>query len=157
MSSTIIYTNYFATIFIFKQTILIITNIDKFNLQLICISQYFFNFNLTIRYKVEKFNIISNVLLRLSNISQSNIKNKIDVFNVFYNHYFDFSNDEFRFVILQNMSIITYYITLIKIFDDFKQKLKIVYVNDTHWIKILTVISPPDNNQTSQSQIDNQS
>ena len=130
--STIIYTNHFVAIFIFKQTILIITNIDKFNLQLIRVSQYFFNFNLIICYKTEKFNIISNVLSRLLNMSQLNIKNKINVFDVFYNHYFNFSNNEFRFVILQNMSIIAYYIILIKMFDDFKQKLKVVYVSNNH-------------------------
>ena len=132
MSLTIVYTNYFVAIFIFKQTTLIIINIDKFNLRLIRISQYFFNFNLIIRYKIEKFNIISNVLSRLLNKLQLNIKNKIDVFDVFYNYYLNFSNNEFRFVILQNMSIITYYIILMKIFNDFKQKLKIVYISDIY-------------------------
>ena len=118
LSSTIVYTNHFVAIFIFEQITLIITNIDKFNLRLIRVLQYFFNFNLTIRHKIEKFNIISSVLSRLLNMLQSNVKNKINVFNVLYNHYIDFTNNEIRFVIFQNMSITTYYIILIKMLND---------------------------------------
>ena len=132
LSPAIVYTNHFVTVSIFKQTFLAITSIDKLNLRLIRVSQYFFSFNLTIRHKIEKLNVISNALLRLSDMSQSNIKNKVDVLNAFYNYYFNFSNNELRFVTLQNMSAIAYYIILMEMFDNFKQKLKIVYVSDNH-------------------------
>ena len=98
LSSTIIYTNHFATIFIFKQTTLIIINIDKLNFRFVRVFQYLFNFNLTIRHKTDKFNVIFDVFSRLLSASQSNVKNKIEILNVFYNHHVDFSNDELRFV-----------------------------------------------------------
>ena len=112
--------NHFVAVSIFKQTILVTINIDKFNFRLIRASQYFFNFNLLVRHKFEKFNIISNALSRLLNALQLNIKNKIEVLNTLYNHLINFSNNELRFVILQNMSTITHHIILIKIFNEFK-------------------------------------
>ena len=132
MFLTIIYTNYFVIIFISRQTILIIINIDKFNFRLMRILQYFFNFNLLICYKFEKFNIVSNVLSQLLNALQLNVKNKIEILNTLYNYSIDFSNNKLRFVILQNMSTITYYIILIKMFDEFKQCFKAIYFNNTH-------------------------
>ena len=58
----IIYTDYSIAIFIFKQIIFNIINIEKFNLRLICASQYFSIFNLEFRYKIDKFNIMFNIL-----------------------------------------------------------------------------------------------
>ena len=58
----IIYIDYFAIISIFRQIILIISFIDKFNLHLIRASQYLFNFNISLRHKADKTNIISDVL-----------------------------------------------------------------------------------------------
>ena len=130
--STIIYTNYFVVISIFKQITLITINIDKFNFRLMRVLQYFFNFNLSIRHKFKKFNIISNVLSRLLNALQLNVKNKIKMLNALYNYSINFSNNELRFVILQNMLTITYYIILIKIFNKFKQRFKTIYINDKH-------------------------
>ena len=47
-SFIIIYIDYFAAISIFRQIILITSFIDKLNLRLICVSQYLFNFNITL-------------------------------------------------------------------------------------------------------------
>ena len=160
LSSTIIYTNHFAAISIFRQTTLITTSIDKFNLRFVRVSQYLFNFNLTIRHKTDKFNVISDALSRLSNASQSNVKNKVEILNVLYDHHVDFSNDELRFATFQNMSAIAYHIILMKMSDDFKKRLKTVYVSDTQWIKILAVIFPSASDQTendNDSQTDDES
>ena len=64
-SSTIIYINHLTTIFIFKQINFITFNINKLNLRLIKISQYLFNFNIAIRYKFNKSNIVFNALFCL--------------------------------------------------------------------------------------------
>ena len=48
-----------------RQIILFISFIDKLNLRLIKISQYLSNFNLIIRYKINKSNIVFNALFRL--------------------------------------------------------------------------------------------
>ena len=65
-SFIIIYIDYFAAISIFKQIILITFFIDKLNLRLIRASQYLFNFNIFLRHKADKTNVILNVLSRLS-------------------------------------------------------------------------------------------
>ena len=67
VSFTIIYTNHSAAISISKQIIFSILNIDKLNLRLIRISQYFSNFNIVLRHKSEKLNIVFNILSRLQN------------------------------------------------------------------------------------------
>ena len=65
-SSTIIYTNHSTTVSIFRQTTLITFNIDKLNLRLIRVSQYLSSFNIVIRHKSDKSNVIFDVLSRLS-------------------------------------------------------------------------------------------
>ena len=129
-SSIIVYINYLTTIFIFKQTILTIINIDKLNLRLIQVSQYFFNFNFVIQRKTKKFNIILNVLSRLFNVTQLDVKNKIEILNALYNYSINFSKSELRFVTLQNTLTIVYYVILIKISNKFKQCFKTIYINN---------------------------
>ena len=129
-SSIIVYINYLTTIFIFKQTILTIINIDKLNLRLIQVSQYFFNFNFVIQRKTKKFNIILNVLSRLFNVTQLDVKNKIEILNALYNYSINFSKSELRFVTLQNTLTIVYHVILIKISNKFKQCFKTIYINN---------------------------
>lgn len=134
MLFTIIYIDHFVAIFIFKQIILITNNTNKFNLRLTRISQYLFNFNIFIRYKFDKLNVMSNAFSKLSNklFTSQNSKNKIDIFDVFYDYFIDLSNYELCFVIIQNISIITYHVTLMKMFDDFKKRFKKIYVENKH-------------------------
>ena len=63
-SSTIIYTNYLTTISIFKQINFIIFNTNKLNLRLMKAFQYLFDFNIAIKHKFNKSNIVFNVLFR---------------------------------------------------------------------------------------------
>ena len=98
--------------------------------------------------------MIFDVFSRLSNASQSNVKNKIKIFDVFYDHYVDLLNNELRFVTFQNISVITYHVTLMKMSNNFKQRLKIIYINDSHWIKILIVIFSFVQNQIEHNNID---
>ena len=129
--STIIYTNYSIVVFIFKQTTLITNNTNKLNLRLIKNFQYFFNFNIAVRHKIDKFNVIFNVLFRFSDTSrQQNVTNKIDILNVLYDHVVKLLKYKLYFFILQNLLTIIYHATLMKIFNNFKQRLKNVYVNN---------------------------
>ena len=134
MLFTIIYIDHFVVVFIFKQIILTINNTNKFNLRLIRTSQYFFNFKILFRHKFDKSNIMSNAFSKLFDklFTSQNSKNKIDVFDVFYNHFIDLSNYELCFVIIQNMLTITYYVILMKMFDDFKKRFKKTYVENKH-------------------------
>ena len=116
----VIYTNYFVAIFILKQIILIISNIDKLNFQLLRVSQYLSNFDIIIRYKFNKFNIVFNVLFRLLIITLLNVNDKINILNILYDYIVTLSNYELRTLIIQNFLVITYYVILIKMSNNYK-------------------------------------
>ena len=66
LSPAIIYTDHSAAVSIFKQTTLATSSIDKLNLRLVRASQYLFSFNIAVRHKAGKFNVVSDALSRLS-------------------------------------------------------------------------------------------
>ena len=116
----IIYIDYFIVVLIIKQIISIIFNINKLNLRF---KQYLFNFNIIIRHKFDKFdkfNVIFNVLLRLSNKTIINVMNKVEILNILYHYFVNLTNIKFRITTIQNLLIVVYYVILVKIFDDFK-------------------------------------
>ena len=117
------------------------TNIDKFNFRLIRALQYLFSFNIVVRHKFDKFNVISNALSRLSNASQSNVKNKVEILNVLYDHFVVISNYELQFFTIQNISTIIYHVTFVKMSNDFKQRLQKTYAKNFQWKKIFFVIT----------------
>ena len=128
-SFIIIYTDHFATILIFKQIILIIFFIDKFNLRLIRASQYLFNFNITFCHKTNKLNVIPDALFRLSaHTSHMNDVNKKKILNVLYDHSIKIADEELNDIFIA----MTYHVILIKMSDDFKQRLKTTYIEDKH-------------------------
>ena len=142
-SSIIIYTDHSTVVSIFRQTTLITFSIDKLNFRLVRVSQYLSSFNIVIRHKSDKSNVISNVLSRLSDklSTQSNVIDKAEILDVLYEHSVNLSNHELRFDIIQNLSSISYHVTLIEMSNDFKQRLKTVYTKDEQWKKILNVIT----------------
>ena len=131
-SSMIIYTDHSVAILISKQTTLITSNIDKLNLRLVRVSQYLFSFNLIVRHKADKFNIVSNALSRLQT-SLIHIN----------------TTDE----VLDALQTDTYHITLMKISNDFKKKLIEAYQSDISWKKILIMLTVVNNETQSSYQI----
>ena len=128
-SFIIIYIDYFAIVSIFKQIILIISFIDKLNLRLIRASQYLFNFNITLRHKVDKSNVILNILFRLStHTAQMNDVNKKEILNILYDYSIKIANEKLNDIFIQ----VTYHVILIKMLNDFKQRLKRVYIENKH-------------------------
>lgn len=77
---------------------------------------------------------MSNAFLKLFDklFTSQDSKNKIDIFDVFYDHFIDLSNYELCFVIIQNMSAITYHVILMKMFDNFKKRFKKIYVENKY-------------------------
>ena len=65
----VVYTNHSAAISISKQTILNISSTNKLNLRLIRAFQYLSSFNLELRHKAGKTNIVLNALSRLLQIT----------------------------------------------------------------------------------------
>ena len=126
-SSTIIYTNHSVVVSISRQINFITFNTNKLNLRLIRASQYFFDFNLQMRHKVDKFNIVSNVFFRL----QTDVitTKKIDVLKTLYESSIDLCDED---LITKESAFLTCHIILIEMINDFKNRLKKIYANDSH-------------------------
>lgn len=75
-SSIIVYIDHFVSIIIVKQYSLITTDANKLNLRLVHASQYLSTFDLNVRHKLEKQNLISDALSRLLRERESLTVNK---------------------------------------------------------------------------------
>ena len=126
MSSTIIYIDHSVAVFISRQIILITFSSDKLNLRLVRASQYLFNFNLSVKHKVDKANVMSNVLSRLQ--IDVIIIDKIDVLESLYEHILKFTQAN----LILKTSLYFHHVTLMKMSDDFKVRLRQTYQNDEH-------------------------
>ena len=134
VSSTIIYTNHSIVVFISRQITLIIFSSDKLNLRLMKTSQYLSEFNLFIRHKVDKVNVMSNAFFRF----QTNvfIIEKIEMLKSLYEHSLKSSYEDF----IAKTSLFYHHVALMKMSNDFKRRLKQTYRDDEYWFKILDMI-----------------
>ena len=121
ISSIIIYTNHFAVVSISRQIILITFSSDKLNLRFVRTSQYLFDFNLFVKHKIDKVNVVSNVLFRLQ--VDVIIIDKIDVFESLYEHILKLTQTN----LILKTSLYFHHITLVEMSDDFKIRLKQAY------------------------------
>ena len=120
--SIIIYINHFAAVQIARQITLFISFIDKLNLRLMRASQYLSSFNLIIRYKINKLNVVFNALFRLQiNVSS---EKKQAILKSFYNNSIKLEQTT------SFESILIYHITLIKMNNDFKKRLIEAYIKN---------------------------
>ena len=82
-------------------------------------------FNLSVRYKTGKTNIVSNALFRLQD-SSFVIKNSLEILKALHDQV-----EKERFIDFMRFEIfISYYITLIKILENFKSRLIKAYVKN---------------------------
>ena len=124
-SSMIVYINHSIIVQISHQITLFIIFIDKFNLRFIRVFQYLFEFNFAIRHKNDKKNMIFNALFKLQTKINVAFEKKQTMFENLY--------DNFISVLKQHVLskvVFIYYITLIKMSDDFKKRLIEVYSKD---------------------------
>ena len=124
--SIIIYTNHFVAVFISRQITFTISSNDKLNLRLMRVSQYLFDFNLSVRHKIDKTNVMSNVLFKLQ--IDVIITDKIDVLESLYEHILKFTQTD----LILKTSLYFYHVTLVEMSNDFKIRLKQTYQNDEH-------------------------
>ena len=151
--SIIIYTNYSATMSISRQINLTISNIDKLNLRLIRASQYLFEFNLNVRHKSNKFNVVSDVLLRLKKIDVFQ-KEKIEILKFFYDVFIELCEEDVIIVVFLSSVLWIYNMTLMKLTNEFKKRLKQTYEIDEHWKKILQLIKRDDTSTQIEAEKD---
>ena len=126
------YIDYSVIVSIFRQISFIISNIDKLNLRLMRAFQYLSMFDLFVRHKINKTNIVSDALSRLSRNSIIITKDDSRVLKILYEQVVKIIND-FSFKeeksFSEKLSII-YYVILMKMFDDFKSRLLLEYIKN---------------------------
>ena len=83
-SFIMIYIDHFVIVLISRQINFIISNIDKLNLRLIRAFQYLSMFDLFMRHKIKKTNIVSDVLSRLLRNLVMISKNNLRVLKALY-------------------------------------------------------------------------
>ena len=122
-----IFIDHIANFFIANQTTLSSENIDNFNLKLIKVSTYFSQFNIDIKYKFEKMNIVLNALSRFLSINF--FKNNADMNTLNIDNYHCF---------IQNIAITTHaFQESLTIISNFRAKLLNNYFKNKIWSKIV--------------------
>ena len=141
---TIIYTDHSAAVPISRQTTLATSSTDKLNLRLVRASQYLSSFNIAIRHKSGKSNVVPDALSRLPGKlpTQPDAADKAGILDVLYGHPVSLPDHELRSATIQDLPPVSYHITLVEMSDDFKQRLKAAYAEDEQWKKVLDVIKP---------------
>lgn len=111
---------------ILRQTTLSISSINKLNLRLVRVFQYLSKFNLFIRYKVEKTNIVFDVLSRLQAKVDVTFTKKLEIFEFLYNISIDLCYKKAITRALSSLceQVSCYYIILIEMSNNFKHRLK---------------------------------
>ena len=134
ISSVVIYIDHSVAVLISRQITLIISNSDKLNLRLIRASQYLSDFNLFVRHKAGKVNVVSNALSRLQ--ADVSLIEKIEILKSLYDHSMTSQSKN----LTVEISILYHHVALVKMSNDFKLRLKQAYKNDEYWLKILKMI-----------------
>lgn len=113
--TTIMFIDHAANPLIVDQITLNNNNIDKLNLRLIKTSIHLFQFNLNVRYKIDKFNVVSDAFLRLFVTNNSRNSISINALNLSTYH-----------VDIENVSILNtihvFQKTLMSMMNDFGRK-----------------------------------
>ena len=151
---TIIYTDHSAAVPISRQTTLATSSTDKLNLRLVRASQYLSSFNIAIRHKAGKANIVPDALSRLpgKRPAQPDSSDKAGVLDALYGHPVELADHELRTATIQDLPAIAYHVTLVEMSDDFKNRLKLAYEKDKYWKKVLEVIAPKNTGHAGNSQ-----
>ena len=151
--STIVYIDHSTTIDIVKHITLSSSTINKLNLRLVRASQYFSQFSLDIRHRVDKLNIVSDALSRFAITVEQNddfdedTLNEIDI-------YVDDSNTLIVIRLVKHVArerdnvvainivddVVFFHACLIQMSDEFKKRLIDVYVKSFKWTKIMNTI-----------------
>ena len=130
----VIYTDHSAAVQISRQTTLSTSSTDKLNLRLVRASQYLSGFNLAIRHKAGKSNVVPDALSRLQADSAS--EEKQAVLESLYGTSIQLESE----ATTPPDPLPVYHTTLVEMSDDFKKRLIDAYQKDPQWIKILDLL-----------------
>lgn len=129
---TVIFTDHSAAVPISKQTSLSSSSTDKLNLRLIRASQYLSQFELTVKHKSGKSNVVPDALSRL----KAHPGKQLDDVGVLDSLHAHHAMDDYT----MDPSAVAYHITLAEMSDAFKQRLVQAYQDDELWKKILDML-----------------
>ena len=136
----VIYTDHSAAVPISKQTSLKTTSTDKLNLRLIRASQYLSAFNIELRHKAGKTNIVPDALSRLEVKDPQPAGDKEDsILDILYSNA-DIAEQADTIHYLPDIVPAVYHATLVEIADEFKARIKEGYTKDKRWIEIITML-----------------
>lgn len=108
-------------------------NTDKLNLRLVKALTYFSQFKLKVWYKIDKFNVISDALFKLSATKNAKDSSKMNALNLNTYH------AEIEDIFILN-TIHAFQETLISMTKEFKRKLREEYLENKSWKKILNML-----------------
>jgi hypothetical protein len=120
LAGTVVWTDHSATVQIMKQMTLTSSSTDKLNLRLVRASQYCSQFQLNIRHRPGRLNIVPDALSRLLNkVADSKNRPLGDILEDI--------DDEVH----------TYHTTVIEMSSEFRNKIKRAYLEDKRWKEII--------------------
>ncbi len=131
--STIIYIDHEVSLVITTIIKLSIFSSDRFNMKLIRVFMYLSQLRLNIRYRAEKFNVVSDTLSRLFVKKNYNSHEALDL-NQNLEHY------QFNIEISESDQMYVYVTTLMKMFTNFRTKIQKEYQKKTTWIELLKML-----------------
>lgn len=134
-SSTIVYIDHFVSVSIVKQYFLTSTNTNKLNLRLVRASQYLFAFELDVRHKSDKQNIVSNALSCLLRNRTLDDADQVDFEKILDALHFDTANKS-----LTNYTIYVFASVLMKMSSEFKEQLISIMNKDKKWKNIVIAV-----------------
>lgn len=137
-SPVIIYTDHSAAVQIARQTTLSTSSTDKLNLRLVRASQYLSGFNLSIRHKAGKKNVVPDALSRLQGIDEAP-QEKQAVLESLYGTPVELSEQS-----AITEPTLVHHMTLVEMSDDFKARLIKAYDQDAQWKKVLDLLKQPE-------------
>ena len=135
----VVYTDHSAAVPISRQTSLTTSSTDKLNLRLVRASQYLSMFDLTVRHKAGKANIVPDALSRLQ-ASTIVAKDGPGVLEALYGQPIHNLEEPTLPSVLHAEVPVSYHITLVEMSADFKSRLIAEYAKDPQWSKVLEVI-----------------
>ena len=129
---TVVFTDHSASVSISRQTTLSTSNTDKLNLRLVRASQYLSMFDLDIRYKPGKRNVVPDALSRL-------LRDRIETSEL---------GDEEG--ILDALTTYVYAASLVEMSPDFRKRISEAVEADKRWKDVLAVARKSDSETTSK-------
>ena len=152
---TVIYTDHSAAVPISRQTSLSSSSTDKLNLRLVRASQYLSQFDLVVKHKSGKSNVVPDALSRLRAAVRKDHESPDGVLDALFTEpalaeAFNIPPAEASRRPMADLPEI-YHATLVNMTDDFKARLREAYGQDEHWEDLRDMLQPPADDQGEAS------